>query len=129
VSAQLTPRRRRVYEALVGAVAGEPALRLDPACASSAAGHFAGVYATWSTDARQRADGVLEALERAPREAAFSRQPCEARASFLRGCTRIACADPSGVERERLALAHGAMQLVAVAVGPGEDARSGLVSI
>jgi hypothetical protein len=113
---------------LVGAVVGEPAVRLDAACASSAAGHFAGVYATWSAGAQQRADGVLEALERAPHEA-FSRQSCEARASFLRGCTLITSADPSGVERGRLALAHGAMQLVAVAIGPGEDARGGLVSI
>jgi hypothetical protein len=128
-SAELTPQRRKVYEALVAAVVAGPSLRLDPACASSAAAHFASVYATWSSGARQHADGVLEELEWSPHEARFSRQPRAARASFLRGCTRVTSADPSGAERRRLALAEGALGLVAVAVGPGEEAAHGLVSV
>jgi len=128
-STELTPQRRRTYEALVAAVVAEPCLRLDPACAGGAAAHFAGVYATWSAAARKRADGVLEKLEQAPRGAPFSRQPRVARVSFLRGCTRVTSKDPSGAERGRLALAEGALALVAVAVGPGEDAGHGLVSV
>jgi hypothetical protein len=104
-------------------------MRLDPGCASSAAAHFAGVYATWSADARERADGVLEVLERGPHGAPFSRQRRGARASFLRGCTRVTSTYPSGAERGRLALAEGALGLVAVAVGPGEDGERGLVSV
>jgi hypothetical protein len=122
---ELTPQRRRTYEALVAAVVAEPAMRLDPACANGAAAHFAGAYATWSAGARERADIVLEVLERAPHGAPFSRQPRTARASFLRGCTRVTSRFPSGAERERLALAEGALSLVAVAVGPGEDGEDG----
>ncbi len=128
-SAELTPQCRRIYEALVAAVVAEPSLRLDPGCARGAAAHFASVYATWSSGARKRADGVLEELEWLPNEAPFSRQPRAARANFLRGCTRVTSEDPSGEERGRLALAEGALALVAVAVGPGEEAAHGLVSV
>jgi len=124
-SGELTPQRRRTYEALVAAVVAEPAMRVDPVGANGAAAHFAGVYAAWSVDARQRADDVLEVLERGPRGARFSRQPRAARASFLRGCTRVTSTFPSGPERERLALAEGALALVGVAVGPGEDGEAG----
>jgi hypothetical protein len=100
-------------------------MRLDPVCANAAATYFAGVYATWSADARERADGTLERLERGPHGAPFSRQPRVVRARFLRGCTRVTNGFPSGREREPLALAEGALSLVAVAVGPGEGAESG----
>jgi hypothetical protein len=129
VSVELTAQRRGIYEALVGAVVVESPLRLDPACASSAAAHFAGVYARWSADARERADGVLDALEGGPHAAAFSRLPRAARTSFLRACTHVTSTHPSGAEHARLALAQNALGLVAVAVGPGEDAGWGLVSI
>jgi hypothetical protein len=125
----LTPQRRKIYEALVAAVVAEPPLRLDAACASSAAAHFARVYATWSTGARKRADAVLEELEWSPHGLRFSRQPRAARVNFLRGCTRVTSEDPSGGERERLALAERALGLVALAVGPGEEAAHGLVSV
>jgi hypothetical protein len=127
-SGELTSQRRRIYEALVAAVVAEPAMRLDPVCARGTAAHFAGVYATWSAGTRERAGGVLEVLERGPRGAPFSRQPRAARASFLRGCTRVTSGFPSGAERERLALAESAFALVAVAVrpgGPGENAEDG----
>jgi hypothetical protein len=124
-SGELTPPRRRTYEALVAAVVAEPAMRLDPVCARGAAAHFTGVYATWPADARERADGLLEVLERGPPGMPFSRQPRAARASFLRECTRVTSTFPFGAERERLALAEGALGLVAVAVGPGEDGEAG----
>jgi hypothetical protein len=127
--AKLTAQRRMVYEALVGAVVAEAPLRLDPRCARGAATQFAGVYATWPVDVRGRADGVLEALEWGPCPIAFSRLPRAARASFLRDCMRVASKDPSGAERGRLALVAGALELVGVAVGPGEDAGRGLVSV
>jgi len=128
-SGELTAQRRGIYEALVAAVVAESPLRLDPACASGAAAHFAGVYASWSADARERADGVLDALEGGPHAAAFSRLPRAARTSFLRACTHVTSTHPSGAEHARLALAHNALGLVAVAVGPGQDAGWGLVSI
>jgi hypothetical protein len=127
--AALTAQRRMVYEALVGAVVAEAPLRLDPACASTAAAQFAGVYATWPVAVRGRADGVLEALERGPYPVAFSRLPRAARTGFLRDCMRVVSEDPSGAERGRLALVAGALELVGVAVGPGEDAGRGLVSV
>jgi hypothetical protein len=126
---ELTPQRRRIYEALVAAVVAEPAMRLDPVCANGAAAHFAGVYVTWSADARERAGGVLDVLERGPHGTPFSRQSRAARASFLRECTRVTSRFPCGAERERLALAEAALTLVAVAVGPGEDGERGLASI
>jgi hypothetical protein len=126
---ELTPQRRRTYEALVATVVAEPTMRLDPVCANGAATHFAAVYATWSAEARERADHVLEGLERGPRGAPFSRQPRAARARFLHGCTRVTSRFPSGAERERLTLAEGALGLVAVAVGPGEDGERGPASV
>jgi hypothetical protein len=126
---ELTPPRRRTYEALVAAVIAAPPLRLDPACAGSAAAHFERVYSTWSADARQRADGVLEALGREPDGPPFCAQPRSARATLLRACARVTSDAPSGAERGRLALLEGALELVAVAVGPGEDAGGGLVSV
>jgi uncharacterized protein YukE len=126
---ELTPQRRRTYEALVAAVVAEPSQRLDPACAGSAAAHFAGVYSTWSAAARQRADRVLEALQRGPDGLAFSALPRGARTTFLRACARVTSEDPSGAERGRLALLERALDLVSVAVGPDEDAGGGLVSI
>jgi len=126
---ELTPQRHRTYEALVAAVVAEPSQRLDPACAGSATAYFAAVYSTWPADARRRADRVLEALKRGPDGTAFSAQPRAARATFLRACARVTSKDPSGAERERLALLEGALGLVAVAVGPNEDGGSGLVSI
>jgi hypothetical protein len=126
---ELTPQRRRTYEALVAAVVAEPSQRLDPACAGSATAHFAAVYSTWPAEARRRADRVLEALQRGPAATVFSAQPRAAQATFLRACARVTSKDPSGVERERLALLEGALALVAVAVGPGEDGGGGLVSI
>ncbi|MEY2514997.1 MAG: hypothetical protein QOJ89_2355, partial [bacterium] len=127
--AELTAQRRTIYEALVGAVVAEAPLRLDPACASSAAAQFAGVYATWPVDARGRADGVLEELEWGPYPVAFSRLPRAARASFLRDCMRVVGEDPSSAERGRLALVAGALELVGVTVGPGEDSGRELVSV
>jgi hypothetical protein len=126
---ELTPQRRRTYEALVAAVVAEPSQRLDPACAGSATAHFAGVYSTWSAAARQRADRVLEAVQRGPDGPAFSALPRGARSTFLRGYARVTSKDPSGAERARLALLERALGLVSVAVGPGEDAGGGLVSV
>jgi len=113
----------------VAAVVAGPSLRLDPASAGSAAAHFAGVYSTWPADKRERADRVLEALQRAPGGPPFSAQPRAARTTFLRGCARVTSKDPAGADRARLALLEGALALVAVAVGPGEDAGGALVSL
>jgi hypothetical protein len=126
---ELTPQRRRTYEALVATVVAGPSLRLAPVSANGAAAHFAGVYATWSADTRRRADDVLEVLEAGPHGAPFSRQPRAARTSYLRACTRVTSRLPSGAERERLALAEGALGLVAVVVGPSEDGEHGLASV
>ena len=126
---ELTAQCRRTYEALVAAVVAEAPLRLDPACAGRAAAYFEGVYSTWSADARQRADRVLEALGRGPDGPEFSAQPRWARAAFLRACARVTSDDPASAERGRLALLEGALDLVAVAVGPGADAGGGLVSV
>jgi hypothetical protein len=126
---ELTPQRRMTYEALVAAVVAEPPLRLDPAWAGIAAAQFADVYSTWSADARQRADRVLEALQRGPDELPFSAQPRGARARFLHGCARVSSKDPAAAEHGRLALLESALGLVAVAVGPAEDGGRGLVSI
>ena len=126
---ELTPQRRRTYEALVATVVAGPSLRLAAVSANGAAAHFAGAYATWSADARRRADGVLEVLEAGPHGAPFSRQPRAARASFLRACTRVPSGLPSGAERERLALAEGALGLVVVVVGPGEGGDRGPASV
>jgi hypothetical protein len=126
---ELTPQRRRTYEALVATVVAGPSLRLATVSAHGAGARFAGVYATWSADARRRADGVLEVLEAGPRGAPVSRQPRAARAGFLRACTRVPSELPSGAERERLALAEGALGLVVVVVGPGEDGGRGPASV
>ena len=107
---RLTPQRRRVYAALVAAVLVQPEMRLDPRAAHPATEAFATAYAGWPVEQRRRADAVLDELARR------NGTP----AAALRA--RASSDEPFGAEAAQLDLARRAHELVAVAVGPDEEA-------
>jgi hypothetical protein len=120
-AAALTDARRQTYTALMEAVLAQPSVRLDPALAPQATATFAAAYADWPEDQRRQADGVLDALERAPAAGGFSGLGRGARGAELRAGTRVQRARPAGAEQERLELTSRALELAAVALGPPDS--------
>jgi hypothetical protein len=117
----LTAARQRTYTALMEAVVTQPAFRLDPAVAPTAAAQFAAAYAGWPADRRRDADAVLDALENAPATGGFSRLDRGRRGAELRVGARATSPRPTGAEQTRLALTTRALELAAVVLGPPDS--------